>query len=88
MEQDKKVLTWIGLFLNLFFLPGSGTILSGKYFIGAIQLILYLTVIIIDIIYFGNLKIMMIILVPGLIVWVWAMVTSIVLLNKLKTTSP
>lgn len=81
----KKVLTWIGLFLNIFFLPGSGTILAGKYIIGAIQLILYIAIIIIDVIYFGNMRIMMMVLVPGLLIWVWAMVTSIILIKKLKT---
>lgn len=79
----KKMMTWVGLFLNILVLPGSGTILSGKYFIGAIQLALYIAVIIIDIIYFGNMMVMMIAMVPGLIVWMWAMVTSILLLKKL-----
>ncbi len=79
-----KILTWIGLFLNILVLPGSGTILSGKYLIGAIQLILYLAIIIIDVIYFGNLRVMMLMLVPGLIIWVWAMVTSIILIKRLK----
>ncbi len=81
----KKVLTWIGLFLNILFLPGAGTILAGKYIIGAIQLILYVAIIIIDVIYFGNMRIMMMVLVPGLLIWVWAMITSIMLIKKLKT---
>ncbi|MBU0979691.1 MAG: hypothetical protein KJ709_02710 [Nanoarchaeota archaeon] len=92
MEREmRKILAWLGLFLNIFFLPGSGTILGGLfagaayYLIGAVQLALYVAIIIIDVIYFGNMRVMMIALVPGILIWVWAMVTSILLIRKLKT---
>lgn len=84
MDNHTKTLAWIGLLLNLFFLPGSGTILVGKYLIGIIQIILYLAFLVMDIIYFGDLKVMMIILIPALSIWVWAMITSLMVIKKLK----
>lgn len=84
-NQTKKTLAWVGLFLNIFFLPGAGTILAGKYLIGAIQAILYLAIIIMDVIYFGDIKTMMVILIPGILIWLWAMITSIIIIRKLKT---
>ncbi len=84
-NQTKKTLAWVGLFLNIFFLPGAGTILAGKYLVGAIQTVLYIVFIIIDIIYFGDLKIMMMLLIPGILIWLWAMITSIMIIRKIKT---
>lgn len=85
MDDHTKTLAWIGLLINMFFLPGTGTILVGKYVIGIIQMILYLASLVMDIIYFGDLKVMMIILIPALLVWVWAMITSLMVIKKLKS---
>ncbi len=85
-NQSKKTLAWVGLFVNLLILPGAGTIVVGKYLIGAIQAVLYLALIIVDTIYFGDLKMMMIILIPALLVWLWAMITSIMVIKQLKTS--
>lgn len=79
----KKTLAWVGLFLNILFLPGAGTILTGKYLIGAVQVVLYLAVFVVDIIYFGNMKVMIITMIPGLLIWLWAMITSILIVKKL-----
>ena len=66
-----------GLIVNLF-LPGLGTIIAGKYDIGAIQLILALIGCFISMTFVG-----VIIGIPlYLAMWIWALITGIKSLKK------
>ncbi|MEM2956281.1 MAG: hypothetical protein QW041_01770 [Candidatus Pacearchaeota archaeon] len=78
-KDDEKTTIIIGLIVNLF-LPGLGTIIFGKYDIGIIQLVLSLVGFFISITTIG-----VIIGIPLIIgMWIWALVTGIIVLKKNK----
>lgn len=72
-KSNKKTLAIVGLILNIFVLPGLGTIIGGETRKGVIQLVLFIVSIPLMFILIG---------IPlAIAIWIWALVTSI---NQLK----
>ena len=63
----------IGLLLNIFILPGLGSLIGGRYLAGIFQLILIVISFILDLTIVG-----LVIGIPlGALVWLWALITGI-----------
>ena len=74
-KSNKKTLAIVGLIINIFVLPGLGTIIGGETSKGITQLVLFIVSIPLMLILIG---------IPlAIAMWIWALVTSI---NQIKNT--
>ena len=75
-----RVRAIIGLLLNIFILPGLGSLIGGRYIAGIFQLVLIIISFILDLTIIG-----LVIGIPlGAIVWIWALVTGISMIMRAK----
>ena len=70
----------IGLLLNIFILPGLGSLIGGRYLAGIFQLILIVISFILDLTIVG-----LVIGIPlGALVWLWALITGISMIMRAR----
>ena len=70
----------IGLLLNIFILPGLGSLIGGRYLAGIFQFILIVISFILDLTIVG-----LVIGIPlGALVWLWALITGISMIMRAR----
>lgn len=81
-KGTRKAIVIVGLIVNIAVLPGIGTLAIGKFVSGTIQLFSLMIIAGLEFLFWGDLKTMMLLLIPAILIWIWAIMSTVLELRK------